>query len=331
MREVLRLNDATGALDNLEASLQPVDNPTRIFTPRSPKEGEFVPFESVDFDLIPTGIAILVAERIQAVCPQLLTSYQTGDGEVESIFHDDRLDIRVDRFSTPHQNATEQPKKVQLAIIKDTAVLHYQGVTLAPSLKSYKMGEKIASLTPPNSRVLEIGTGSGIIGLSMLNHADSTVMLTATDIDSNVLNVAEISAEINGLSAQCNFVQSDLYRSLGSHAFNLIVCNPPFMPSHIAKKPPKPLGFCQDLGPQMALDGGASGLEIYERIMIEAEENLLPKGKFVFRTQPRVAPLVRELAQRALGRRFKQSYVLAENKIKHQAAAKGFMVVIEVE
>jgi len=109
-------------------------------------------------------------------------------------------------------------------------------------------------------RALDIGTGSGALAVTMaLESPDCQVF--AADISSDALEVARKNAE--ALGAQVRFFESDLYAALPAGEFDVIVSNPPYIPSGDLPALQKEVGK----EPVLALDGGKDGLDIYRRII----------------------------------------------------------------
>jgi len=88
---------------------------------------------------------------------------------------------------------------------------------------------------PPNSRVLDLGCGSGILGISL---AGRGVEVIATDINPEAVWLAAVNARLNGCDAQYQTRQGSLYEPVTHEAekFDLIVINPPYYP-HSPKSP----------------------------------------------------------------------------------------------
>lgn len=121
-------------------------------------------------------------------------------------------------------------------------------------------------------RVLDLGTGSGCIGLT-LSKEESMLDVTASDISSDALEVAEVNKAL--LSVQTKLIQSDLFQSIPNR-FSIIVSNPPYIPdaevvSDIVKKEPS-----------VALYGGSLGVDFYNRILEEAKSHLEEKALIAF-------------------------------------------------
>lgn len=123
----------------------------------------------------------------------------------------------------------------------------------------------------PAPSALDLCTGSGAIAVT-LKHECSIAHVTASDLSADALALAKLNAEQNG--AQVRFVQGDLWEPVGEETFDLILSNPPYIPT----------ADCDELQaevrrePRMALDGGVDGLDFYRRIAREAPQHLRSGG-----------------------------------------------------
>ncbi len=132
--------------------------------------------------------------------------------------------------------------------------------------------EKRFKSTPP-ATVLDVGTGSGCIGLS-LSKAWRDAATTLIDISEDALELARLNASrlsLNG--AVIRFIRSDLFEKIDA-SFDLIVANLPYIPrAEIAT-----LTREVRRDPATALDGGADGLEIITRLITGSAAHLNPSG-----------------------------------------------------
>ena len=116
------------------------------------------------------------------------------------------------------------------------------------------------------SSILDLGTGSGCIILSILGDIE-TLQGVAVDVSSKALDIAKSNAERLNLSSRVSFIQAswfdeDLPERLG-HKFDLIVSNPPYIATHeIAELEAE----VRDYDPLSALDGGEDGFFHYRQI-----------------------------------------------------------------
>ncbi|MBR6765489.1 MAG: peptide chain release factor N(5)-glutamine methyltransferase [Clostridia bacterium] len=117
--------------------------------------------------------------------------------------------------------------------------------------------------------VLDIGTGSGAIAVSVKKNA--SVSVTASDISEQALSLARENAEKN--KCEIEFIKSDLFENI-SKKFDVILSNPPYIPTKDIERLERELSF----EPQNALDGGSDGLDFYRDIIFEAKRHLNKGG-----------------------------------------------------
>ncbi len=127
--------------------------------------------------------------------------------------------------------------------------------------------------------ILDLGTGSGAIGLALLTGVGAATGV-ATDISAVALRTARLNAGRLGLADRFETVESDWFAAV-SGTFDLIVSNPPYIPSgEIAGLEPEVRNF----DPRWALDGGADGLDAYRAIARGAAGHLRSGGQLVLET-----------------------------------------------
>jgi len=130
-------------------------------------------------------------------------------------------------------------------------------------------------------RILDLGTGSGCIAVSLAKHLPSAEV-TGSDISSDALKVAEENARNHDVSARMQLVESDLLVHL-DEPFDIIVANLPYIGekrfSFVSKS-------ALDYEPHVALFGGDDGLYLYQRFFEQlSEKSWRPKivvGEFGF-------------------------------------------------
>jgi release factor glutamine methyltransferase len=150
--------------------------------------------------------------------------------------------------------------------------------------------EKMAS-----SRILDLGTGSGIIAVS-LTKLNPLCKIVASDISEEALEVAASNAALNGVRSKISFILSDLFNMLGSgEKFDLIISNPPYIPSD--NYDALPLEVRSE--PKVALDGGIEGLEFYRKIIPESAKRLKKNGYLVLEMGFGQAGQIRKMSDEA--------------------------------
>jgi len=124
--------------------------------------------------------------------------------------------------------------------------------------------------------VLEIGTGSGALAISLAKEVKD-IVLVASDISRDALILAKENAKSAGVLDQIEFVNGDLFGPvrLFSETFDLILSNPPYITRSEIKKLAKEV---KDYEPIVALDGGEDGLNFYRRISSQAHSYLRKGG-----------------------------------------------------
>ena len=127
-------------------------------------------------------------------------------------------------------------------------------------------------------RVVDVGTGSGCLALAIAKH-HLTARIVAIDISREALAIARQNAEALGLGDRIEFREGDLLAPVSEEVpFDLIVANPPYIRSaDIAGLEPG----VRDFEPHMALDGGADGLRVVDRMIGEVLSRLKPGGDLV--------------------------------------------------
>jgi release factor glutamine methyltransferase len=123
-------------------------------------------------------------------------------------------------------------------------------------------------------RVLDIGTGTGILAITLALELKARAV--ATDLSFEAIELARKNAR--ALAAPVEFVQCDLASAVGG-PFDLIVSNPPYIP---AAEIPTLQREVRDYEPHLALLGGERGTELYPRIIKQAEQLLPPGGWLIF-------------------------------------------------
>lgn len=114
------------------------------------------------------------------------------------------------------------------------------------------------------TRLLDIGTGSGCIAISLAKLL-SDIEITATDISEKALEIAKSNALMNNVFGRIKFIQSDLFtrEGLQDACYDIIVSNPPYIPSEEIDKLQPEIKY----EPRIALDGGIDGLDFYRRLI----------------------------------------------------------------
>ena len=144
---------------------------------------------------------------------------------------------------------------------------------LVPRPETEQLVELLKSRIPhPASRILDVGTGSGVIALSLAANFPNT-NVTATDISEDALALARENAERLGLTNRVEFLTGDLLLYV-NHVYDLIVANLPYVAV------PDRAGLSREVlhDPEVALLGGERGDEVVRRLIEAAPPRLRPGG-----------------------------------------------------
>lgn len=138
----------------------------------------------------------------------------------------------------------------------------------------------------------DLGTGSGCLAVAVaVNAKDAAV--DATDVSSEALEMARSNAARHGVAGRMTFRQIDAFAEMaGTARYDLIVSNPPYIPSvDIEKLEPE----VRDFEPRGALDGGVDGMNFYRAIAREAAGFLEPGGRVMLELNDTGSEVVRQL------------------------------------
>lgn len=143
---------------------------------------------------------------------------------------------------------------------------------LIPRFDTETLLEEAVRQAPTARTVLDIGTGSGCIAISLF-HRLPQAAITAVDLSPDALSIARRNAERN--NAQIEFLLGSFFQPVSERRFDLIVSNPPYITSaDLAGLQPE----VRDFEPRLALDGGPDGLDAYRVLATEAPRHLEPNG-----------------------------------------------------
>ena len=148
---------------------------------------------------------------------------------------------------------------------------------LIPRQDTETLVETAISLIGDKSvRVLDIGTGSGCVAIS-IKHYCPNAEVTSIDISSAALDIAKKNAGLNNTDVR--FMQYDIMNSSPEEKFDIIVSNPPYIPTNDINSLSTTV---KDHEPLNALDGGIDGLDFYRHIAQIAPMILSPNGNIIF-------------------------------------------------
>ena len=141
----------------------------------------------------------------------------------------------------------------------------------------YKVIEYIKSINKNNIKILDLCTGSGIIGITLRKELEfKSIEVVASDISEEALKVAKENAIMN--KAEVKFIQSDIFENI-NEKFDIIVSNPPYI-AYNDKITMEDNVLNYD--PHLALFAEEDGMYFYREIIENAKEYLEEDGLVFF-------------------------------------------------
>ncbi|MFN3326597.1 MAG: peptide chain release factor N(5)-glutamine methyltransferase [Bryobacteraceae bacterium] len=172
---------------------------------------------------------------------------------------------------------------------------------LIPRPETEHVVETALRLAPSARRIVDVGTGSGAIAVTLALEMRTPVY--ATDLSLPALTIAHENAR--SLGADVRLIACDLTSALRGGCFDLLVSNPPYIPK---SELPTLQREVRDYEPHSALFAGPTGLEVYERLTAEAERVLAPGGWLIVELGYQLLDGVRNL----LGPRWIQTETISD-------------------
>jgi release factor glutamine methyltransferase len=209
------------------------------------------------------------------------------------LLHATRL-TKTDLLTHPERELTERQKDHYQAAIarraRNEPIQHVTGtqefygrsfivnrLVLIPRPETEHLIEAALAIDPAPRRMLDIGTGSGILAITLALELPEA-RITATDISAAALAVAQKNAHALGAADRIRFAVSDLFSAFTDAPpddvrFDCIVSNPPYVSTSELLEPQ-----VREYEPAAALYAGEDGLTIYRRLIPEAFAHLEPGG-----------------------------------------------------
>lgn len=147
--------------------------------------------------------------------------------------------------------------------------------------------------TRPNAVTVDVGTGSGCIAVTLVQHTKCQTIV-ATDISLSALRVARQNAACHLVSDKIHFVNCDLLRPVQGPV-DVILSNPPYIAEHEWDTIPMSIHH----EPRTALLAGTDGLQVIKRLLHQASEILTPDGLLLVEIGAQQGKAASALAQAA--------------------------------
>ncbi len=141
--------------------------------------------------------------------------------------------------------------------------------------------------------VVDVGTGTGAIALALAKEYQGAISILATDVSEAALALAKENAQRTGLAARVQFVAMDGLDDFDEpEIVDVLVSNPPYIETAVCERlDPR----VKDFEPRLALDGGVTGLDFYDRYLADALNILKPGGAVFFEIGEKQGSAVQKL------------------------------------
>lgn len=137
--------------------------------------------------------------------------------------------------------------------------------------------------------IFDIGTGSGVIGISLAKNLCNSFVYASDIID---LALAKRNAKIHKVQ-NIKFIKASLFSSFKYKKADLIISNPPYISTKEIEKLQPEIKFYE---PHIAIDGGKDGLFFIRKIIKEAPNYLKKDGKLLLEIDPRQQQKIKKIA-----------------------------------
>lgn len=144
----------------------------------------------------------------------------------------------------------------------------------------------------PAANVLDVCTGTGCVPVAIASNCE-TASLTAIELDGQVQQIAQRNIDKHDLAGRISLLQGDLFSPLSSDAsFDVITANPPYVTDEEMDTLQPDVRLHE---PQLALRGGADGLDIVRRLIVECSPWLADCGALLLEIGEKQSPTVIQL------------------------------------
>ncbi|MCC7300138.1 MAG: peptide chain release factor N(5)-glutamine methyltransferase [Verrucomicrobia bacterium] len=136
--------------------------------------------------------------------------------------------------------------------------------------------EVLSSIANRQSSIViaDVGTGTGCIALALLAELPAAEVV-GVDVSPDALALARENAERLGLAEKFQPLENNLLEGFGESSLDVVVSNPPYILSDVCKTLDVSV---RDFEPELALDGGADGLDLIRPLVGQAARVLKPGG-----------------------------------------------------
>ncbi len=247
------------------------------------ESGEWTISRLIEWTIKHFAEADVDAPRLAA---ELLLAHAIGCQRIELYTRFDAVPS-AEELSTFRANVIEADKQCPIAYLigkKEFYSLEFEvtPAVLIPRPATEVLVEQVGryceSLERERIDILDLGTGSGCVGVTLCRHLDNAFVV-GSDISQEALEVAGRNAEKLGLQERFQTVRADGFdlpaAVVPTNGFDVLASNPPYVASGDAEALDASV---RDHEPHIALFGDGDGLEFYRRIAASADKILAPAG-----------------------------------------------------
>jgi release factor glutamine methyltransferase len=190
----------------------------------------------------------------------LLAHPEESVSDVELRQYQDLINQRANRVPLAQLTQQREFYALQLLVTSDV---------LTPRAETEKIVDLAIKHAPPNSRLADIGTGSGALAITIGKHRPD-LSITASEVSVPALKVARQNARQHQI--EIKLIESDLFADINT-TFHTVVTNLPYLPDESELMPEV------KKEPSVALFGGSGdGLNLYRRFLKQLPKHLEPNG-----------------------------------------------------
>jgi release factor glutamine methyltransferase len=229
------------------------------------RSGEFLARKGVESPRL--QVELLLAHVLQLPRLKLYLNFERNLTDDETARLREIVLRRADREPLQHILGSTSFCGFEFTVSRDVLVPRPETELLAE--RAWKLLE-----TLENPKVLDVGTGTGCLAITLAMKCP-TSQVHATDVSATAIDVARANAERHGVAQRIRFHQCDLFSALPDEQFDVILTNPPYIPTALIETLEPEV---RDHDPRSALDGGPDGLSFYRRLAVESPSRLSTGG-----------------------------------------------------
>jgi release factor glutamine methyltransferase len=166
--------------------------------------------------------------------------------------------------------------------------------TLVPRPESELIIDEALKSIKKNANVIDIGTGSGCLILSLAKNNKQPATYLATDISVKALQIAKTNARKLGLSRQIKFLKSNLLNKVPKQKFDIVIANLPYLTPKQLREP------SIKKEPRVALLAGKDGLSYYRKLLEQIPSYLADKYLILLEIDPNQKELIKKAIEASL-------------------------------